>query len=179
MSPFNGLCRPTAGPPKSHPGKRQRLLSGSGSRLNGASAGWLNFRPAPTANAAGSPPATHPGVKPTNNAAEQALRGRIVLKRKISGPTRSRRGDEFIARSFSEHETCRRQRLDLWTGLHAPCRRPMDRQGATPQLGPGSDGLRRQPGQCCCAPAADQVSHLGFCVTGRGDEEPHQKPISQ
>ena len=56
---------------------------------------------------------THPGVEPTNNAAEQALRG-IVLKRKISGPTRSKRGDEFIARGFSVHETCRRQGLDLW-----------------------------------------------------------------
>ena len=45
----------------------------------------------------------HPDVEPTNNAAEQALRG-IVLKRKISGPTRSRRGEEFIARvSISAH----------------------------------------------------------------------------
>ena len=60
---------------------------------------------------------THPGVEPTNNAAEQALRG-IVLKRKISGPTRSRRGDEFIACGFSVHETCRRQGLDLWAYLH-------------------------------------------------------------
>ena len=60
---------------------------------------------------------THAGVQPTNNAAEQALRG-IVLKRKISGPTRSRRGDEFIARGFSVHETCRRQGLDLWAYLH-------------------------------------------------------------
>jgi transposase len=59
----------------------------------------------------------HAGVEPTNNAAEQALRG-IVLKRKISGPTRSRRGDEFIARGFSAHETCRRQGLDLWAYLH-------------------------------------------------------------
>lgn len=60
---------------------------------------------------------THAGVQPTNNAAEQALRT-IVLKRKISGPTRSRRGDEFIARGFSVHETCRRQGLDLWAFLH-------------------------------------------------------------
>ena len=50
---------------------------------------------------------THAGVQPTNNAAEQALRG-IVLKRKISGPTRSRRGDEFIARGFSVHERCQK-----------------------------------------------------------------------
>lgn len=59
----------------------------------------------------------HAGVEPTNNAAEQALRG-IVLKRKISGPTRSRRGDEFIARGFSVHETCRRQGVQMWAYLH-------------------------------------------------------------
>ena len=37
----------------------------------------------------------------------------IVLKRKISGPTRSRRGDEFIANGFSVYESCRRQGRDL------------------------------------------------------------------
>lgn len=58
-----------------------------------------------------------PAVPPTNNAAEQALRT-LVLKRKISGPTRSRRGDEFIARGFSAYETCRRQGRDLWNFMH-------------------------------------------------------------
>lgn len=53
-----------------------------------------------------------PGVPPTNNAAEQALRA-IVLKRKISGPTRSRRGANFIAWGFSVAESCRRQGRDL------------------------------------------------------------------
>lgn len=56
-------------------------------------------------------------VPPTNNDAERALRA-LVLKRKISGPTRSRRGDEFIARGFSAYETCRRQRRDLWNFMH-------------------------------------------------------------
>jgi transposase len=60
---------------------------------------------------------TYPGVEPTNNAAEQALRA-IVLKRKISGPTRSRRGDQFIARGFGAYETCRRQGRDLLDYLH-------------------------------------------------------------
>ena len=55
---------------------------------------------------------TNQAVQPTNNAAEQALRG-IVLKRKISGPTRSRRGDEFIANGFSAFESCRRQGRDF------------------------------------------------------------------
>lgn len=51
------------------------------------------------------------GVPPTNNAAEQALRT-LVLKRKISGPTRSRRGEEFIARGYTVVESCRRQGRD-------------------------------------------------------------------
>ena len=52
-----------------------------------------------------------PDVAPTNNDAERALRP-IVLKRKISGPTRSRRGDDFIARGYSVVESCRRQGRD-------------------------------------------------------------------
>lgn len=56
-------------------------------------------------------------VPPTNNDAERALRA-LVLKRKISGPTRSRRGDEFLAHGFSVYETCRRQGRDLWNFMH-------------------------------------------------------------
>jgi transposase len=55
-------------------------------------------------------------VEPTNNDAERALRA-IVIERKISGPTRSRRGDDFIARAFTAQETCRRQGRDLWDFL--------------------------------------------------------------
>ena len=36
---------------------------------------------------------------PTNNDAERALRS-IVIKRKVSGPRRSRRGNDFIARDW-------------------------------------------------------------------------------
>jgi transposase len=61
---------------------------------------------------------TNPSLAPTNNAAEQALRS-IVLKRKISGPTRSLRGDQFLARGFSVHETCLRQGRDLWEFMHS------------------------------------------------------------
>lgn len=59
----------------------------------------------------------HPEVEPTNNAAEQALRA-IVLKRKISGPTRSRRGDDFIARGYTAMLSCQRQGRDLLDYLH-------------------------------------------------------------
>jgi transposase len=58
-----------------------------------------------------------PTVPPTNNEAERALRA-LVLKRKISGPTRSKRADEFIACGFSVYETCRRQGRDLWGFMH-------------------------------------------------------------
>lgn len=37
---------------------------------------------------------------------------------KISGPTRARRGAEFIARGFSALETCRRQGRDVMGSLH-------------------------------------------------------------
>ncbi|WP_119157978.1 IS66 family transposase, partial [Caldimonas tepidiphila] len=53
-----------------------------------------------------------PEVAPTNNDAERALRA-VVVKRKISGPTRSKRGDEFLSRGFTAHESCRRQNRDL------------------------------------------------------------------
>lgn len=50
----------------------------------------------------------NPDVPPTNNAAERAIRS-VVLKRKISGPTRSKRGDDFVARSYTVMESCLRQ----------------------------------------------------------------------
>ncbi len=59
----------------------------------------------------------NPALAPTNNAAEQALRS-LVLKRKISGPTRSLRGDQFLSRGFTVHETCLRQGVDLWKFMH-------------------------------------------------------------
>lgn len=43
----------------------------------------------------------------------------IVLKRKISGPTRSKRGDKFIARAYTAFETCRRQGRDFLAYLHS------------------------------------------------------------
>lgn len=75
-----------------------------------------------------------PEVEPTNNTAEQALRG-IVLKRKISGPTRSRRGDEFIAYGFSALESCRRQGRDLLDYLHQAVTSWID-QTTPPSLAP-------------------------------------------
>lgn len=48
---------------------------------------------------------TRADVAPTNNAAERAIRT-LVLKRKISGLARSRRGLEFVARGYSVVQSC-------------------------------------------------------------------------
>jgi transposase len=82
-------------------------------------------------------------IPPTNNEAERALRA-LVLKRKISGPTRSRRGDEFIAHGFSVYESCRRQGRDLWNFMHDAVLAWIDKSPA--QL--GAERRRRiAPGQ--------------------------------
>ena len=75
----------------------------------------------------------HPQVPPTNNDAERALRP-LVLKRKISGPSRSRRGDDFVARGFSVIETCRRQGRDALDYLHQAVIAWIDKVVAPPLL---------------------------------------------
>jgi transposase len=71
-----------------------------------------------------------PGVQPTNNAAERALRHGVIL-RKVNGGTKSDAGSRFIERVLSVRETCRlqgRSALDYMTdaltanhhGLPAP-----------------------------------------------------------
>ena len=74
-------------------------------------------------------------MAPTNNDAERALRP-LVLKRKISGPTRSRRGDEFLARGFSVIESCRRQGRDALDYLHRAVVAWIDKATAPPLLHP-------------------------------------------
>jgi len=58
-----------------------------------------------------------PGVSPTNNDAERAMRGPVILRR-ISGGTQSERGNRWIERIFSIIETCRRQRRCAHEYLH-------------------------------------------------------------
>ena len=60
----------------------------------------------------------NPLVAPANSAAEQDLRS-IVLRRKIFGPSRSRRGDQFRAHVSSVHGSGLRQGRDLWGFAHA------------------------------------------------------------
>jgi transposase len=70
------------------------------------------------------------GVEPTNNAAEQALRG-AVLWRKRSFGAHSAEGNRFVERILSVSVTCRQQQRDLltfvteavvahWAGLPPP-----------------------------------------------------------
>jgi len=56
--------------------------------------------------------AEHPGVQPTNNHAERALRGAVIY-RKLSLGSQSEHGERRIARLLSAHTTCRLQRRSL------------------------------------------------------------------
>lgn len=53
-----------------------------------------------------------PGVEPTNNRAERALRFAVLL-RKRTGGTRTDHGDRFIERALTVRETCRLQGRNL------------------------------------------------------------------
>jgi transposase len=56
--------------------------------------------------------ADRPGVQPTNNHAERALRG-AVIHRKLSLGSQSETGEQRTARLLSTHTTCRLQRRSL------------------------------------------------------------------
>lgn len=62
-----------------------------------------------------------PGIEPTNNAAERALRFAVIWRR-ISGGTDSQRGSRFVERTLSVVATCRQQKrnvLDYLTSCFA------------------------------------------------------------
>jgi transposase len=59
---------------------------------------------------------TTPGVEPTNNPAERALRG-PVIHRKLSHGTRSHNGERFAERALSAAATCRQQSRSLFEFL--------------------------------------------------------------
>jgi transposase len=56
--------------------------------------------------------ARHPGVEPTNNHAERALRSAVIY-RKLSLGSQSRKGEQHTARLLSAHTTCRLQQRPL------------------------------------------------------------------
>jgi transposase len=60
--------------------------------------------------------ARHPGVQPTNNHAERALRGAVIY-RKLSLSSQSEGGERRIERLISAHTTCRLQDRSLFVYL--------------------------------------------------------------
>jgi transposase len=60
--------------------------------------------------------AKHPGVEPTNNHAERALRSAIIY-RKLSFGRQSEGGELRTARLLSAHTTCRPQERSLFVYL--------------------------------------------------------------
>ena len=58
----------------------------------------------------------HPGVEPTNNHAERALRSAVIY-RKLSLGTQSKNGERRIERLLSAHTTCRLQHRSLFVYL--------------------------------------------------------------
>lgn len=75
-----------------------------------------------------------PGVDPTNNRAERALRFAVLL-RKRSGGTRTDHGDRYIERLLTVRETCRLQGRNLHDYLLAAITAALHRQPA-PSLMP-------------------------------------------
>lgn len=62
--------------------------------------------------------AKHPGVEPTNNHAERALRSAVIY-RKLSLGSQSEAGEQRVARLLSAHTTCRLQHRPLHAYLAA------------------------------------------------------------
>jgi transposase len=60
--------------------------------------------------------AKHPGVEPTNNHAERALRSAVIY-RKLSLGSQSKDGEQRTARLLSTHTTCRLQHRSLFVYL--------------------------------------------------------------
>lgn len=61
---------------------------------------------------------TTPGIEPTNNLAEQALRC-VVIDRRLTQGTRSLAGREFCQRIWTAAATCRQQGRSLFEYLHS------------------------------------------------------------
>lgn len=112
---------------------------------------------------------SNPGVPPTNNEAERSIRS-IVLKRKIAGPTRSRRGDEFIARGFSVVETCRRRGRNLADYMHQAVIAWIDK-APRPSLLPAPALPTGRP-----APCAHHYRYPSLCVRWGAEYVPPAHP---
>lgn len=74
-----------------------------------------------------------PGVEPTNNAAERALR-HAVIWRKLSFGTQSAAGSRFVERMLTVLETCRRQGRNAFAWLTEAVRAKFASEAAPPLL---------------------------------------------
>ena len=79
-----------------------------------------------------------PGVEPTNNAAERALRHAVIWRR-ISGGTASESGSRFVERMLTTVATCRQQGRNVLEYLTACCRARI-RGSPAPSLLPAASG---------------------------------------
>jgi transposase len=77
----------------------------------------------------------HPGVEPTNNASERALR-HAVIWRKLSFGTQSAAGSRFVETLLTVVETCRQQRRNVFAYLTAAIEAQLATRPA-PSLLPG------------------------------------------
>jgi transposase len=77
-----------------------------------------------------------PGVEPTNNASERALRPAVIW-RKLSFGTQSAHGSRFVETILSIVETCRRQSRNSFEYLITAMQAYFARQPA-PSLLPGA-----------------------------------------
>ena len=64
---------------------------------------------------------TQPGIEPTNNVAEQAIRF-VVIDRHITQGTRSQKGQRFSERIWTVIATCGQQGRGVWEYLSAAVR---------------------------------------------------------
>jgi transposase len=63
---------------------------------------------------------TVPGIEPTNNAAEQALRQAVIWRRTSFG-SQSLAGSQFVARLLSVVTSLKAQQRDVWDFLTLVC----------------------------------------------------------
>jgi transposase len=76
--------------------------------------------------------AFHPGIEPTNNAAERAVRHGVLWRKQSFGP-KSDAGAAYLANIWSVVETCRQQGKDVWAYLTA-CIEAADHGRPPPRL---------------------------------------------
>jgi transposase len=100
---WDASVEPLLHPRRSH-GKVHRLIENLAYRFYHHGEGYFRF-------------ITSPGIEPTNNSAEQAMRF-VVMDRHITQGTRSRRGRDFCERIWTVIATCALQKRSAYHWMH-------------------------------------------------------------